>query len=209
MSKLFGMARRAPPVTETVDSMKVTMSNLEKREIYLQQKCDYETQVARSYARTNKRAAMAALKKRKTYQQQLDRLSNARMTLETQIIHIENAAITQEALRAMEDGANAMARQQNNMSVHDVDRIMDKIRDEMDKQEEFNDAMAQPLGVELYDDDELEAELAALEDEVMGVKQQEEERTITAPVVVHSLPVGPVITEEDREIARLEAGMVI
>eukprot|EP00008_Paramoeba_atlantica_P007419 CAMPEP_0201477840 /NCGR_PEP_ID=MMETSP0151_2-20130828/2797_1 /ASSEMBLY_ACC=CAM_ASM_000257 /TAXON_ID=200890 /ORGANISM="Paramoeba atlantica, Strain 621/1 / CCAP 1560/9" /LENGTH=114 /DNA_ID=CAMNT_0047858699 /DNA_START=12 /DNA_END=356 /DNA_ORIENTATION=+ len=113
--RLFGKAREAPPVSENLQKMRVCMTNLEKREEYLQQKYDQETVAARKYARTNKRRAMHAVKKRRTYAQQIDRISNARLTIETQIMHIEQAAINIEAIQIMSLGADTMRHQQSNM----------------------------------------------------------------------------------------------
>lgn len=45
---------------------------------------------------------------------------------------------------------------------------MDEIREQMDVANEINEAIAQPLGGEIYDEAELEEELAALEEESMA-----------------------------------------
>ncbi len=53
-----------------------------------------------------------------------------------------------------------------NMTVDDVDQTMDDVRDQMDMAEELSNAISQPMGSALFDDDELEAELQALEGEI-------------------------------------------
>ena len=53
--RLFGKAKKAPPVSESLQRMREAMENLEKREVYLQQKHDAETEIARKNARSNKR----------------------------------------------------------------------------------------------------------------------------------------------------------
>ena len=47
---------------------------------------------------------------------------------------------------------------------------MDEIREQMEVANEITDAIAQPLGGEMYDESELEDELAALEGELMAEK---------------------------------------
>lgn len=47
---------------------------------------------------------------------------------------------------------------------------MDEIREQMEVANEITDAIAQPLGGEMYDEAELEDELAALEGELMAEK---------------------------------------
>lgn len=49
-----------------------------------------------------------ALKRKKIYEGQVEKLSGARMTLEVQIMTIENATTNYAALDAMKTGANAL-----------------------------------------------------------------------------------------------------
>ena len=207
--RLFGKAKKAPPVSESLQKMREAMDNLEKRETYLQQKHDYETEIARKNARSNKRVAMQALKRRKTYEQQMERISNARMNLEVQILHIENAAVNMEALKAMELGAQAMKQQQQNMTVHDVDNIMETIREQMDVQEEIGDAMSQPLGTDLIDEDALEAELQELEQQVLD-EEMLKMPSVGLPSLSAAAPAVPShrVAEEEDEFAKLEGSMI-
>merc|ERR1711916_400329 len=57
-----------------------------------------------------------------------------------------------------------------NMTVDDVDQTMDDVRDQMDIADELSTAISTPMGSDLFDDDELEAELQALEDEDLDAK---------------------------------------
>jgi charged multivesicular body protein 4A/B len=49
-----------------------------------------------------------ALRRKKIYEGQMEKLGGARMTIETQIIAIENATTNFAALEAMREGARAM-----------------------------------------------------------------------------------------------------
>lgn len=49
-----------------------------------------------------------ALKRKKIYEGQVEKLSGARMTIEVQIMTIENATTNYAALDAMKTGANAL-----------------------------------------------------------------------------------------------------
>lgn len=42
------------------------------------------------------------------YESQIEKLGGARMTIETQILSLEQATVTSEALRAMQEGAGTM-----------------------------------------------------------------------------------------------------
>jgi len=49
-----------------------------------------------------------ALKRKKAYEDQINKITGSRMTLETQMMAIENANINLETLNAMKAGAEAM-----------------------------------------------------------------------------------------------------
>jgi charged multivesicular body protein 4 len=49
-----------------------------------------------------------ALKRKKIYESQIEKLCSARMTIDTQILAIENATTNYAALDAMKTGANAL-----------------------------------------------------------------------------------------------------
>lgn len=49
-----------------------------------------------------------ALKRKKAYEDQIAKISGSRMTLETQVMAIENANVNLETMNAMASGAQAM-----------------------------------------------------------------------------------------------------
>jgi len=108
---------------------------------------------------------MIALKKRKTYESQLDKLAAARLTLEQQLMAIEGSHVTLQTMNAMRMGANTMRQMHGEMTVDRVENTMDDIRDQMDIAAEIGDAIGTPLGTEVIDDGDLERELAELEQE--------------------------------------------
>jgi charged multivesicular body protein 4 len=89
--------------------------------------------------------AIAALKRKKQYEAQIDKISGARMTIETQMMAIESANINLETMNAMKAGAQAIKQIHGSMSIEQVDKTMDDIRDQMDLANEISDAIAQPL----------------------------------------------------------------
>jgi len=60
-------------------------------------------------------AAIMSLKRKKAYDGQIQNLSGARLTIETQIMAIESATTHFAALSAMQEGARAMKSLNNNM----------------------------------------------------------------------------------------------
>lgn len=58
---------------------------LEKREEHLQRKIDNEIKQAQQFSKQNKKKeALTCIKRKKMYEKQMEQLSNAKMTLETQ-----------------------------------------------------------------------------------------------------------------------------
>lgn len=51
---------------------------------------------------------MAALKRRKAYEAQCEKINGAMTTIETQVMTLENANVSMQAIGAMQEGAKAM-----------------------------------------------------------------------------------------------------
>jgi len=204
MLRLFGKAKAAPKPQETIAKLRDTLDMLEKREEHLQKKAERELHIVKQNATKNKRMAMMALKRKKIYENQMEKIAGARMTIETQVMTIEGANVSFEAIEAMRLGASALQNLHRNMTINDVDNTMSDIQEQMDIAKEIQDGIAQPLG-EVFDEDELEAELAGLEAEnldqqLLGVGDATTgTRLPTAPTQVPQ--------SEDQEFAELEAIM--
>ena len=112
-----------------------------------------------------------ALKRKKAYEDQVNKIMGSRMTLETQAMAIENANVNLETMNAMKSGAEAMKQIHGKLNIDKVDSTMDDIREQMDLANEISDAIAQPvnLGID-FDEDELNQELELLEQEELDAK---------------------------------------
>ncbi|KAJ3045017.1 ESCRT-III subunit protein snf7 [Rhizophlyctis rosea] len=166
--------------------------------------------------------ALTALKRKRAYEDQINKIMGSRMTLEQQVMAIENANVNLETMNAMRAGAEAMKQIHGNLDINKVDATMDDIRDQMDLANEISDAISQPVnfGVE-FDEDELNEELELLEQEELDAKLLD----TGAGVSVGSLPEVPdtavpaiaqpprpvrtqaITTEEDAELEALKASM--
>lgn len=184
---------------------------LEKREEYLQKKCEMELQNAKKFmAQKNKRSAAMCLKRKKTYESQMEKLGGARMTIEQQVMTLEGANVSLQAMNAMKQGASSMKQIHGEMNIDQVDETMDEIREQMDIANEINEAIAQPLG-DMYDEDELLNELEELEQ--TGIEEQFLQSTATPTSALPSAPntslpsKTPAKTEEE-ELRALEASML-
>jgi charged multivesicular body protein 4 len=103
------------------------------------------------------------MKRKKLYEAEVDKIQNVKMTLETQVINLESAAQNAETFQALKAGGNTLKEMRNTVDIGNVDDIMDELKEEMEIAQEINNAIAQPLDPLMTDDDELLAELNALE----------------------------------------------
>jgi len=210
---IFGKSKKkAPPPKESIAKLNETLDMLEKREQFLQKKCEQQTAEAKKFmAAKNKRAALMCLKRKKTYEIQIEKISGAMMTIEQQKMALEGANVSLEAMNAMKIGAASMKSIHSELNIDKVDDTMDEIREQMDIANEINDAISTPLGGDVMDEDELLAELEELESESL-----DEQLLQMNPVSQQKLPTVPngklptpqkKLVDEDAELAALEASM--
>jgi len=188
--KLFGKAKKAPSAKESIARLKDTIEMLEKREAYLQKKIEREITIAKQNGTKNKKAAIAALKRKRIYENELEKIAGARMTIETQVIAIEGANVSLETLNAMRLGAETMRNIHRNMTVDEVDDTMEEIREQMQVANEINSVISGPL-IEQFDEEELEQELAQLEEQNLEVQFLDAGKLPDTPVT--NLEVKPVV----------------
>lgn len=151
--------------------------------------------------------ALMALKRKRAYEDQISKIMGSRMTLETQVMAIENANVNLETMNAMKAGADAMKQIHGslyaafvvhsigqreahalewrvyNRDINKVDNTMDDIREQMDLANEISDAISQPVGFGVeFDEDELNEELELLEQQELDELLLEKGEVSTADI---------------------------
>ena len=145
------------------------------------------------------------MKRKKMYEGEIDKIQNVKMTLETQVINLESAAQNAETFKAMEAGSKTMKKIRQDVGIEKVDDIMDEIKEEMEMANEINNAIAAPVDPFMADEDELLAELNALE------AQDLEAELLAPPTGSLSLPAVPnsklpsLNRKEEDDLKQLEA----
>jgi len=210
MQLFFPQQKPKANAKDAIVHLRNTLQMLEKRENHLQNKIDSELKIAKSNAATNKRAALMDLKRKKQFENQIEKIGGARITIEAQVMAIESANVNFETIKAMERGAEAMKTIHGSMDINKVDDTMDSIREQMDLADEISNAISAPMiGIDL-DDDELTAELEELEQEVLDSQLLDVE---VPPVTAPSVPITKSRIEEDsdeeKELAQLKASMTM
>ncbi|TLS27084.1 hypothetical protein PpBr36_04574 [Pyricularia pennisetigena] len=210
--------RRKDTPKNAILGLRSQLDMLQKREKHLQNQISEQDAIARKNISTNKNAAKAALKRKKTHEHSLDQTLSQIGTLEQQINAIESANINMETLEAMKKAGKAMEDIHGKLTVEKVDETMDKLREQNALSEEIVNAITNnQLGNEAIDDADLEDELEAMQQE-----QLDENMLKTGPVsdAIHRLPAA-VNTEikgkataveeddEEAELRKLQAEMAM
>jgi charged multivesicular body protein 4 len=141
------------------------IATLSKKSAYLESQIKEQEATARKYVTTNKNLAKNALKKKKKLENDLMKIENQVESLETQLTAIESANLNLETMKAMKQGASAIKQIHKDFDIDKVDETMDEIREQVEASEEISEAISRPLGTEFIDEDELDEELAALQEE--------------------------------------------
>ena len=188
------------------------LNTLEKKEANLQKRIDECTSLARKNATSNRPAALAALKRRKMLEKDLDKLSGTRMTIDAQINALESVNINYETMKAMKQGAAAMKTIHGSMNADKVDATMDEIENQIQLSEEISGAISRPVGMAgQIDESDLLQELEEMEQEELDNKMLGAEAPpVSAPReanvnIMHKVDTG--YTSEEEELRNLQAEM--
>jgi charged multivesicular body protein 4 len=218
---LFGrkksVAKGAPPkkggggggnsTQASLTKLKETISNMEKREDYIMKKVNNQLKIAKEKNKAgDKRGAMFALKKKKMYEKEIDKLGNARITLEQQILAIESASVNVDVVQGFQTGKNALKNMQKMVDVDAVADLQNDVQELMDDMEDVNNAISQPLGADYADEDELMAELEEFEESDLNLNLDEELNSINAlPEPGSSSIEATTLPEVPDDLVNLEA----
>merc|ERR1712244_33281 len=206
-------------LNDSIQQLRTAVSQLDKREVHLEKKIQVCLNNAKAKSkRRDEKGALFELKKKKQLENQMQSIQGKKLNLETQIMALEDAHLNKETLKAMKTSASAMKATVKEADLDKADELMEDINEVMDQVTEMNEAMSQPLG-QIMDDDELEAELAELEeieaDELLndmadapitGNVQQNNDIDLDMPSAP-TKKINKQQKEEEDELAELEAMM--
>jgi len=225
--------------SDAISKLRDAAETMQKREEHLLRKMDNEIKLAKEFsAKGKKREALTCIKRKKMYEKQVEQITNAKMTLETQQLALEGVNLNVAVLSAQKAGADAMNRATKQIGgVEGVEEIVDSVEEGLQDADEIGQAVGRSIntGIDM-DDDDLLAELEALEEEELtdqltsvsvsaapaggGARQaqmSEEEAELEALNASMNFPSAPKnkpaaakqMTEEERELADLEASMAM
>ncbi|OAL45692.1 vacuolar-sorting protein-like protein snf7 [Pyrenochaeta sp. DS3sAY3a] len=215
-----GAAAKKDAPKKAILQLRGQLEMLNKREKHLQNQMDEQDTLARKYVSTNKNAAKAALRRKKQFEHSLEQTSSQIMTLEREIYSIETANINKETLDAMKNAGSAMKQIHAGLTIDKVDNVMEDLREQHAIGEEISEAITSGVTSTGIDEDELDEELAELQQEKMD---EDMLKTGSVPVGDHvgRLPQAPHTEvkgkapqrieedDEEEELRKLQAEMAM
>lgn len=209
----FG-ARRDPKQSarDAIVGLRQQLQMLEKKEEYLQKKIDEEVHKAKANAVTNKPAAVAALKRKKMNETELDRLAGTRMQLEMQVNTLESANLNAETMAAMKKASDALKVIHGNTTLDKVDEQMAAMQEQRDIANEIAEAISNPVNMGLdLDEDALKAELEELEQETLNERLSEADHAPVhlPPTATKQKDKQPVLDDEEAQLKELQAALAM
>ena len=113
-----------------------------------------------------KAKALRVLKQRKMYESQVDNLRQQAFNMEQTNYATQTLKDTQATVVAMKEGVKQMQKEFKNINIDQIEDMHDDLADMLEEANEVQEAMGRSYGTPEIDDDELEAELAALGDDL-------------------------------------------
>lgn len=222
---LFGKKKKEPVVSavDAITKLKDSEATLAKRREFMEAKSKQEADKIRQHlgkkTEKEKKAALMCLRRKKMFDKAVDDLDKMTMNLETQIMTLESAKINTEAFRAQQVAAAGLKQIHGEMDIDKVEEIKMDLQEQLEISNEISDALTTPIAGDAIDDDDLLEELEGLEQEMMDESLGEVPAAsvdtlgdIGLPAVPSDTPalvkpVAAAMTDEERELAELEASM--
>ncbi|KAF9937626.1 Charged multivesicular body protein 5 [Mortierella antarctica] len=198
MHRLFGSSKKTPKPSLTdaisatdsrVDAVEVKIRKLDAELIkYKDQMKKMRDGPAKNSVKTK---AMRILKERKLYESQREQLQQQSFNMEQAAFTTENLKNVMTTVDAMQTANKTMKSQYKKVNLDNIEKMQDEMEDIMDQANEIQETLGRSYGVpDDIDEDELEAELDALGDELYEEEEPSylEDETLDLPTAETSEP---------------------
>lgn len=173
MNRLFGTKQKvAPPnLNDCVANIDSRGESVEKKIAKLDQElAKYSDQMKKMRDGPAKNAvkakALRILKQKKVYEGQREMLMNQSFNIEQQNMALQSMKDTKTTMQAMQMGLKEMKKEFKRVDLNKIENMQDDLADILEQANEVQDVMGRTYGMPEIDDDELEAELEALGDDL-------------------------------------------
>ena len=171
---------------EKVFSCETKIAQLDKQILVLKKKMKNSRGAAKQ---RYKNQALQLIRRRKMYDKQAGVIGQQQFNVDQMSFTMDNIKDTQTVVATMKETAKTMKQQFEEINVDDVDDLYDDMEDLYDDANEMNEIMGRSMGnMDDIDDDELEAELEGLDDELMDDLENEEAPSYLEEDTMPSVP---------------------
>merc|ERR550519_3274939 len=135
-----------------------------------------------------KQKALRVLKQKKQYESQSDNLRNQSFNMEQVNYTTQMLKDTKTTVDAMKVGVKEMKKEFKNVNIDQVEDLQDELADMMEDANEIQEVMGRSYGMPEVDEDELEAELDALGDDIFDSDTAYLDDALNAPSAPTTVP---------------------
>ncbi|XP_032806976.1 charged multivesicular body protein 5-like [Petromyzon marinus] len=205
MNRIFGRSKaKVPPasLTDCIANVESRGESIDKKitrlEVELKKYKDQMNKMRDGPAKNLvKQKALRVLKQKRTYEQQRDNLSQQSFNMEQANYTIQTLKDTKTTVDAMKIGAKEMKKAYKHVDLEDIEDLQDQMEDMMGEADEIQEALGRSYEMPEVDDDELEAELEALGDELLADEDASYlDEASTAPAAPDSVPNDKTTTKD-------------
>nr|CAG4645836.1 EOG090X0EA1 [Lynceus sp. MCZ IZ 141354] len=176
MNRIFGKGKpKEPPpnMADIITSVDSRADNVEGKIAKLDGELKrYKDQMAKMREGPAKNAikqkALRVLKQRKMYEQQAGNLRQQAFNMEQANYTTQTLKDTQSTVTAMQMGLKEMKKEFKKINIDKIEDVQDELADMLEQADEVQEALGRSYGVPDIDEDELDAELEALGDELVA-----------------------------------------
>merc|ERR1712061_756382 len=174
MNRLFGKNKTpAPTLTDQCDTIDSRISTVDKKISMLDAELlKYKTQMSKMRPGAAKKQvqqkALRVLKQKKMLEGQRENMANTSFNMDQTNFAIQSMKDTQVTVSAMKAGMKEMKKETKKLNIGKIENMQDEMEDMMMDSEEIMGIMGRSYGIgNDIDEDELEAELEALGDDLL------------------------------------------
>jgi len=173
MDRLFGKSKPAAPkptLQDAHDSMEKRGESIDQKIMKLDKELGRYTEQLKKMKpgpakQTVQKRAMAILKQKKMYEGQKEQTMNQQFNMDQVMFAQEGLKETASTVAAMKDANKALKKQFKAINIDQVENMQDDMADLLEQAEEVQNAMGRSYNTDDIDEADLEAELAAMEDD--------------------------------------------
>ncbi|KAH6563590.1 hypothetical protein BASA50_001627 [Batrachochytrium salamandrivorans] len=200
MNRIFGTSKAPVPKATIADAITSADARVDSAEVKIK-KLDaelikYKEQMKgmRDGAGKNavKQKAMRVLKQRKLYEGQRDQIAQQTFNMEQAAMATENLKSTMVTVDAMQSANKELKKQYKQISLTKIENMQDEMEDLLEQANEIQETIGRSYGLpDDVDEDDLEAELDALGDD-LDLQEEDTPAYLQEPEYVPDLPATSV-----------------